>query len=45
MARLIDNHPGLMPDEFKVAVALGQVPKWETYRKFGMNNDVPASGS
>ena len=29
---------------FKDAVALGQVPFWRGFRKFGMNDGVPASG-
>jgi hypothetical protein len=33
------------PDEFRYAVALGYVPGWTSFRKFGMNNDVPNTGS
>ena len=30
---------------FKAAVGLGQVPGYANFRKFGMNNDVPGTGS
>lgn len=30
---------------FKVAVGLGKVPGYRIFRKFGMNDDVPASGT
>jgi len=33
------------PDQFRYAVALGYVPGWTSFRRFGMNNDVPATGS
>ena len=42
---LSSNTSNVISDEFRIAVALGQVPGWEIFRKFGMNNGVPASGS
>jgi hypothetical protein len=44
MARLIDNSHGNCPDELRYSVALGLVPNWESFRKFGMNESV-ASGT
>lgn len=45
MARLLDSIGHQMPDNFLVAVATGNVPGWRVHRKFGMNADVPATGS
>lgn len=42
MTTLLTNVRHNAPDEFRVAVALGYVPGWETFRKFGMNPDVDA---
>ena len=33
------------PFEFDIAVAMGDVPGFELFRKFGANDDVPATGS
>ena len=40
MARLLDTYSGLMPENLESAVALGLIPGWRTFRKFGMNEDV-----
>jgi hypothetical protein len=45
MPRLLDNIPQVAPDELVVAVGLDRVPGWRVYRKFGMNDDVPATGT
>src|SRR5210317_1067052 len=44
MPTLLDTIGATVPDVFKIAVALGQVPNYEAFRKFGMN-DVIASGT
>jgi hypothetical protein len=40
MSSLLTNVRHNAPDEFKVAVALGYVPGWTAFRKYGMNDDV-----
>jgi hypothetical protein len=45
MPRLLDNIPQVAPDELAIAVGLGRVPGWEGFRKFGQNDDVPATGT
>lgn len=40
---LFNGYPG--GEAFLIAVALGRVPGWTTFRKFGANNDVPSTGS
>lgn len=42
MPRILDNVGSVAPDVFKLAVANGDVPNWETYRKFGMNDAIVA---
>jgi hypothetical protein len=37
---LSDNISDILPDQFSIAVALGKVPGWRAFRKFGMNDDV-----
>ena len=40
MASLLQGLGASLPDNFKLAVAMGGVPGWQTFRKFGMNEDV-----
>ena len=42
---LTRNIQDYAPIPFKDAVALGKVPFWRTFRKFGMNDTVPATGT
>ena len=43
MGRILDNVSGIAPDVFNVAVADGQVPNWQVFRKFGICSAVPTS--
>ena len=40
MTTLLTQASGNTPDELSVAVALGYIPGWESFRKFGMNDAI-----
>lgn len=40
MTRILDHVGGTIPDDFPLAVAMGRVHGWRTWRKFGMNDTV-----
>ena len=40
MARLTDSRGGWFPDRVEWAIALGRLPGWSVFRKFGMNDNI-----